>query len=97
MRICFQHFYFILFDLINHYFNPMVDFQSQDPARIKLYINIIGDKTVFALWLFRFVPSLFSFVLFLFYFFGFTFCCYCCCFFSLFIPFFKVICSPQIH
>ena len=68
MRICFQHFYFILFDLINHYFNPMVDFQSQDPARIKLYINIIGDKTVFALWLFRFVPSLFSFVLFLFYF-----------------------------
>ena len=62
MRICFQHFYFILFYLINHYINPMVDIQLQDPARIKLYINIIGDNTVFALCLFRFVSLVFYFV-----------------------------------
>ena len=96
MRICFQHFYFILFYLINHYVNPMVDFQSQDPARIKLYINIIGDKAVLASCLFCFVSMLFYFVFDLF-FFGFTFCCYCCSFVLCFFPFFKVICSPQTH
>ena len=90
MRICSQHFYFILFYLINHYINPMVDFQSQDPARMKLYINIIGDKTVLALCLFCFVSMLFYFVFVLFYFFlVLLFCCYCCSFFLSFFPFLK--------
>ena len=74
----------------------MVDFQSQDPARIKLYINIIGDKTVLALCLFCFVSIIFYFVFVLFFWFYFFVLIVVVSFYVSFL-FFNLICSAQTH